>query len=201
MAQVLLAAGADPNTGMLKVEDKVIIVDRTALMENAWAGRTDVVRLLLTAGADPNAKDHAGQTALMEATEEANGDAEIVKMLIAAGAKVDARNEFQQTALIEATLRFSVESVNELLKNGADVNAAQDDGKTALIYAAEIPSIPSNDANDRARFMKRALEIVKILLSRNADRAIKDKYRMTALDYAEKNNHADIARTHKAAGA
>ncbi len=39
---------------------------QTALMEAACEGHTEIVRLLLQAGADPNAQNREGQTALIE---------------------------------------------------------------------------------------------------------------------------------------
>jgi ankyrin repeat protein len=54
----------------------------TPLIAASLRGRTEPVRALLAAGADPQIKDNTGKTALMYA--EAEGHADIVQMLKAA---------------------------------------------------------------------------------------------------------------------
>ncbi|TPG56724.1 ankyrin repeat domain-containing protein [Sphingomonas glacialis] len=56
-------------------------------MGGAFKGYADIASLLLDAGADPNQRNHAGQTALMNAVMF--GHAEIVEMLLAAGGDVE----------------------------------------------------------------------------------------------------------------
>jgi ankyrin repeat protein len=87
---LLLARGADPNQRMVyrspvdgRIEQGVV-----ALM---FARSAEVALALLDAGADPNAQDTAGRTALMRAV--VGGTAEQVKVLIAAGASVTARDK------------------------------------------------------------------------------------------------------------
>jgi ankyrin repeat protein len=59
--------------------------------------RTSILMRLVESGADVNARDDDGNTALMSAA--ANGSAELVKIILAAGADTSARNNFGQSAL------------------------------------------------------------------------------------------------------
>ncbi|MEW6431654.1 MAG: ankyrin repeat domain-containing protein [Myxococcota bacterium] len=56
---------------------------RTALIEAAAAGRADLVKLLIAAGAEPAWKDDEQETALLKAA--ANGHREVVALLIDSG--------------------------------------------------------------------------------------------------------------------
>lgn len=58
---------------------------KRALIFAAWKGHTEIVVILLAKGADVNAKDKYGGTALMVAAAE--GYTEIIRLLKQAGAK------------------------------------------------------------------------------------------------------------------
>ena len=80
VVEAVLAAGADP--GAAAAHSLV-----TPLIRAAEGGHPEVVRLLLARGAEPNAQDAEGRTALAAAT--AHGDPAVVRLLVDAGA--DAR--------------------------------------------------------------------------------------------------------------
>jgi hypothetical protein len=91
--QLLLAAlegGVDPNA-----------IDRvggdTALIQAMFAPSIEPARLLISAGADVNYRNHSGETALMYAVRNAQFD--IIPLLLNAGAKVDLKNARGETAL------------------------------------------------------------------------------------------------------
>ncbi|HEY6389008.1 MAG TPA: ankyrin repeat domain-containing protein [Candidatus Acidoferrum sp.] len=90
--------------------------------------RDVVVGLLLDAGARINARGWFGETALFSLEEDA------VRELIRRHADLEARNDFGETPLID-TVSGSIADI--LIKAGADINARDKDGKTALIRAAE----------------------------------------------------------------
>lgn len=94
LMEMLIERGADVNAKDVN--------GRTALIE-ALTTENDipvsVMKSLLNAGADPNARISGEETALMLA---AAGDIEILRMLIEAGADVNAQDENGSTALMRA---------------------------------------------------------------------------------------------------
>ena len=66
------------------------------------------------------------------------GGRSTLKTLLDAGAEVDARAGVgSNTALINAAMGGHAESVQVLLDSGTDVNAKNNDGTTALMFAEE----------------------------------------------------------------
>jgi ankyrin repeat protein len=111
---------------------------RTALAIASESGNSEIVRILLQAGADVNEKDIDGFTALVVAIRL--HQAEVVKALIEAGADATARDIYGETPLIEAAMSGNMEIVTIFLDAGADVNAVNaqnDDGSTPLMRAAQ----------------------------------------------------------------
>lgn len=101
-----------------------------AMTAAAGAGMTEIVRVLLAAGA----KAAPAHGFPLHAAAAA-GSLETVKLLLGAGVAVDARDERKSTALIEAAAGGHHELVAFLLSKGADAGAADADGGTALEYA------------------------------------------------------------------
>ena len=94
----------------------------------------EAVALLLAAGADVNAKDWNGQTALM-----LTADAATVHALLTAGADVNAKDENDRTALLLTVWERDgapPDAVRMLLAAGANPDIRDKDGETALIMAA-----------------------------------------------------------------
>ncbi|MDR1134058.1 MAG: ankyrin repeat domain-containing protein [Synergistaceae bacterium] len=92
--------------------------------------------LLLAAGADVHARDNRGATALLDAARA--HWAVTINLLLDAGADKDIniQNTYDgDTALIRASFQNTNDVVAELLKRGADVNARNNDGMTALMAA------------------------------------------------------------------
>jgi ankyrin repeat protein len=96
---------------------------------------TEIVRLLLNRGADINAQDEWGRTALMIAAD--GGYLETVKLLLDWEANVHLRDSNGNKALMRAAWKGHLEIVRSLLERGADVNTVDEKhGYTALLLAA-----------------------------------------------------------------
>lgn len=85
-------------------------------------------------GANPNAKNNRGTTALMMAAQF-NRNSKVVKALIEAGADIDAKNHKGNTALMYAAMRNNPETVRAIYDAGADIEAVNGVGKKAADYA------------------------------------------------------------------
>ncbi len=91
---------------------------------------------LLDQGADVDAVDEKGRTALMWAA--AWGRHDIVQLLLERGAQSDIRDGYGETALIKAARRGRTDIVETLLNiGGADPRACDNRGKTAMDKALE----------------------------------------------------------------
>jgi ankyrin repeat protein len=96
------------------------------------------VKRVIGAGADVNARDKRGYTAVIWAS--AWKQTEIVKLLIEAGADVNVQGDRdRRTALMHAAVSGDeyVEMAKLLIEAGADVNAQDENGCTALMLAEE----------------------------------------------------------------
>ena len=106
------------------------------LAENAFEGNLKVVRDLLLAGADVNARGATGVTALISASTMNYVD--IVRLLLQqSNVDVNAQDSNGATALVVASSRGHLEAVRLLLENNVvDVNLPMNGGRTALMVAS-----------------------------------------------------------------
>ncbi len=152
----------------------------------AMRGDAEAVRALLRQGADVNAAQGDGMTALHQAAER--GDAAMSEMLVYAGANVTAMTRIgQYTPLHVASLNGRAEVVAILLNAGASAAARTSiTGVTPLHLAAS-----SGDA-----------AVVKLLLDHGADANARDaEWGQTPLIFAAARNRADAIRMLLAHGA
>jgi TPR repeat protein len=106
-----------------------------SLQDAAKAGDVESLKALLAKGADINAKDGDGITALVWAAIRSQPAA--ADLLLANGATVDAATSDSSTALLFAARSGETDIVRALLRKGADVNARNSSGITALQLAAK----------------------------------------------------------------
>ena len=112
-------------------------------MVAARRNNPDVVEVLLDAGAEINRADENGYTALMEAANCMVPDT--LRLLIEHGAGVNARSKIGATSLIYGIFALGEnfetptpdDVVATLLSNGADLEARDLEGKSALDVARE----------------------------------------------------------------
>ena len=104
-----------------------------ALHRAAKAGNLDGLKAALAAGADVNARDGRGWTALMHAVNK--GYILLVEPLLAAKADLDVRGPDGATALFMAVAHGQTEIITLLVEAGADVSIKGPKGKTAMDVA------------------------------------------------------------------
>jgi ankyrin repeat protein len=155
----------------------------TPLMHAAAFGSIEAMRILLVHGADVNARNDFGATALMWAI----GDQEKARLLVANGADVNARSKMGKTPLLLAAANDGASgTVKLLLDHGAAMAVRDDMQSTALLaaaYANDLATIRllldrgdavnEHSANGMTPLMRAAqngnLKAVEWLLARRAD--------------------------------
>jgi ankyrin repeat protein len=113
---------------------------RTPLMQAAGRGDLEGVRRLLAEGADVNAADAMGFTALFHACyngDEDRGYPEVVQALLDAGADKEARIGYGVRPLMYAAGNGEAAVVEVLLRAGADPVARNEGGRTALMMVKD----------------------------------------------------------------
>ncbi len=173
VASLLCTAKADPgsrdNSGA------------TPLMSAAQRRDLDVVRTLLSAGADPNAAADLGQTALHCAAQGgAAGSLEAVTALVNAGADIDEETDEGITPLMAAAMRADTQVVAYLLQRGAKVNAQTVSGNTAVMFASDGRNEYSRDMT----MTDRMAECIEVLANAGADLDLANDSGATALHWA-----------------
>jgi len=89
-----------------------------ALNSAAVENQTEVIRILLSRGADPNVQNVQGDTPLICATKYAGGKAATVKLLVEAGTDRGIRDKKGNTALDYAEAKNQEEAIALLQKPG-----------------------------------------------------------------------------------
>ena len=167
----LLAGGMNPNASN----------DGWPLYIASNAGHAEVVTLLLEAGANVNAVNKDGCTALTGASIQ--GQTQVVKLLLTAGANVNTIGPAGFTAITLAADKGHAKVVKLLLEAGANVNAGKEATPTPL-YMASMRGHP---------------EVVKLLLDVGAIANLSSSDRSDLLATALSNGHIEVVKLLEAA--
>jgi ankyrin repeat protein len=197
--RLLLSRGADVKARATSGTDALTVAA-------AYRGTRDSLRLMLDAGAVPEAPEgvHARHSPLVFASM--TGDLENIRLLLKRGAEPSAEALSEAVtfgypdvlkSLIDAgadatitegsginlvhwaTITNRPEVIPVLLAAQADINATDEFGFTPLMYAATI-----DEGN---------VDAVTVLLKAGADRSIRNKENRTPLDQARRYKHAKLA--------
>ena len=129
-----VSCGKSPEQARKELGQMNIQYSEETFIECIKNGDAVAVRLFLTAGMNPNAKENDGSTALMWAA--VHGKSDIVKMLLEKGVEVNVKeNKMGFTALMFAAMQEHADVVKLLLEKGAELAVIDNNGKTTLTYA------------------------------------------------------------------
>jgi serine/threonine protein kinase/ankyrin repeat protein len=184
--ELLLASGADINE-QTRFGSPLLIAARyqwpyqePAFFNSALLAREQVpeirrrpnaVKTLIEKGADPNTRDQEGRNALMLMSMQPDYDDDL-ETAIEALSKTNPRLRQRRSYMV-------VETIGKALLNaGCDVNAADNKGRTPLMYAI---------ASERG-------EVVTLLLKSGANVQAKDHDGLSALDWARKSGNDEIVK-------
>jgi hypothetical protein len=149
----------------------------------ARAGALEVLRFLISAGANINALTPAGETALMLAAYfEGTSDSAhrrheaAVRMLVEAGASIE-NEPYHYTPLAYAAYQGHDRIVRYLIERGARVDADAENGYTYVNTPLMMAAIQGHH------------NIARSLLAAGADPAIRVHHGHTAAEFAHKYNH------------
>ncbi len=178
--EMLLASGVDINE-QTRFGPPLLAAARYQWLDRGVRERENAVKILLGKGADPNTRDSDGRNALMVMSMENRGQA-TVRFEAMRGASLGRIVRIVDEAMrgapggrivrLEDEINRAVLLIGEeLLQAGCDINAADSNGRTPLMYAARYGQPTA----------------VRLLLERGANAKAKDKDGMTALDLARDN--------------
>lgn len=153
----------------------------TALVAAAYGNHLDIAERLLTAGADPNAKDETVQSAYLIATSEVGDDPRLLRLTLKHGADVRSLDSWKGTGLIRAADRGFHRVIKVLLDTDIDIDHVNRIGYTALHEAVILGD--GGPSHQRT---------VAALVAAGVDQSVEDPNGDTALDVARARGYTEI---------
>lgn len=108
---------------------------RQPILESAWEGYGDIIKLLITMELDVNKKDRFGRSALIVASH--HGKTDVVKILLENKADYAILDNKRQSALLAASRKGHTKIVKLLLEKNADTSVRDLEGFTPVLAACE----------------------------------------------------------------
>jgi ankyrin repeat protein len=136
------------------------------LLDSIYQKDTVAIKEILSANADPNARDYAGVTALMYAVMSEKKL--VIDLLIQSGADINAKDYGGTNVLMYAILTDNDEVISVFINHIDSVNHQNNSGQSALMFAAQTGN----------------LNVIQRLMYKGAEVEMHDHNRMTALMYA-----------------
>lgn len=140
----------------------------TPLHVAARKGYEEIVRLLVDANSEINAKSGSSADLTPLHLAVIRGHTEVVALLVNDKADLEARGRYWETPLLLAALLGRQDSVDILLKANADVTATTERGETAIMLALISPN---------------AIRVLESLIKAGANLNARDAQGRTALHY------------------
>lgn len=172
-AAVALRAGAD-----IEHRDAQ---GRTPLLQAVTLDRVDVIRLLVSLGADTNAVDGRLDTPWL--VTGVTGSVAALEALLPGKPDLTIRNRFGGVSIIPAAERGHVDYVRRVVQTGIDINHVNDLGWTALLEAVIL-----GDGSERYQ------QVVRILVDAGADPNLGDANGVRPLQHARDRGQTEVAR-------
>lgn len=154
---------------------------RTPLLQAVLLDRVDIIRLLVSLGADPDAVDDRQDTPWL--VTGVTGSVAALEALLPGKPDLTLRNRFGGVSIIPAAERGHVDYVRRVVKTGIDVNHVNDLGWTALLEAVIL--------GDGSR---RYQDVVRVLLDAGADPNLGDANGVRPVEHARDRGQSDVVR-------
>ena len=169
----------------------------------------EIVKELMSMGADPNVQDNQLKTPLHRST-----NTQIMKVLLENGANVNVMDHDKLTPLHRTCAKGELEATKLLLDNGANIEALDVDQESPLYIAIneEHEEISKLFLNKAPELVNKIVhpgsgsypihlvsehgneEMLKILLEKGANCSVKDKFGMEPIHHAAKKEHLTVVK-------